>query len=124
MSQLKNSVLGASIFLGIFISSIALAHTKLISSTPSEGDDVTDPTVIELHFSNDLVPQFSKGKLVMVDDSGSNVSVDVNVSNSDDKKTLLLMPASHLLAGNYRLEWRVVSSDSHPVLGHLSFEVK
>jgi methionine-rich copper-binding protein CopC len=62
MRSLKITLVLAS---GLLLSSLAQAHPKLLSSSPAEGADGAAPGKIELHFSENLLTQFSGAKLVM-----------------------------------------------------------
>ena len=116
----SNPVLWPSLFL-------LACCPKLLSSTPAEGESGPAPAKIELHFSENLVTQFSGAKLVMTEMPGmshSPMPMKASVSGSTDPKTMILTPASPLTAGTYKVEWRAVSSDTHPITGNFSFKVK
>lgn len=110
----------------IFLSTTAFAHPKLLSSTPSDQAEVSAPAKIELHFSEDLLTQFSAAKLVMPSMPGMNMpmKMSITVSGGEDAKTMIITPTMPLHPGNYRVDWRAVSSDTHPVTGSFSFTVK
>ncbi len=127
MSTFRISLGIATIAGGLFFSTMAQAHPKLLSSEPQANTQAVSPEKIELHFSEALVTQFSGAKLLMTGMPGMThppMSVDVNVSGGKDSKTMVITPAKPLVAGAYRVEWRAVSSDTHPVTGKLSFDVK
>ena len=109
-------------------SSIAFAHPKLVSSTPADKAEVAPPQKIELVFSESLVTQFSGASLVMTGMPGmashAPMKMAAKVSGSDDPKSMVITPAQPLSAGSYRVDWRAVSSDTHPVTGNLAFTVK
>ncbi|WP_433739645.1 copper homeostasis periplasmic binding protein CopC [Pseudomonas putida] len=112
---------------GLLMSTLAKAHPKLLSSTPAEGAEGTAPNRIELQFSENLVTQFSGAKLVMTEMPGmahSPMPMKAKVSGGSDPKTMLITPASPLPAGTYTVEWRAVSSDTHPITGNVTFKVK
>ena len=112
---------------GLLLSTLAQAHPKLVSSTPAEGADGAAPGKIELHFSEDLLTQFSGAKLVMTEMPGmahSPMPMKAKVSAGSDPKTMLVTPLSPLPAGTYKVEWRAVSSDTHPITGNVTFKVK
>jgi methionine-rich copper-binding protein CopC len=116
-----------AVAIGLFMSALAQAHPKLLSSTPTEGADGATPDKIELHFSESLVTQFSGAKLVMTEMPGmahSPMPMKAKVSGGIDPKTMLITPLSPLPAGSYRVEWRAVSSDTHPITGNVTFKVK
>ena len=124
MRTLKISLVLAS---GLLLSTLAQAHPKLLSSTPAEGADGAAPGKIELRFSEDLLTQFSGAKLVMTEMSGmahSPMPMKAKVSAGSDPKTMLVTPLSPLPAGTYKVEWRAVSSDTHPITGNVTFKVK
>ncbi|EJM26816.1 copper homeostasis periplasmic binding protein CopC [Pseudomonas sp. GM25] len=124
MRTLKISLVLAS---GLLLSTLAQAHPKLLSSTPAEGADGAAPGKIELRFSEDLLTQFSGAKLVMTEMPGmahSPMPMKAKVSAGSDPKTMFVTPLSPLPAGTYKVEWRAVSSDTHPITGNVTFKVK
>ncbi|VVQ18537.1 Copper resistance protein C [Pseudomonas fluorescens] len=124
MHTLKISLVLAS---GLFLSSLAQAHPKLLSSTPAEGADGAAPGKIELHFSENLLTKFSGAKLVMTEMPGmahSPMPMKAKVSAGSDPKSMLITPLAPLPAGTYQVQWRAVSSDTHPITGNVTFKVK
>lgn len=112
---------------GMLMSALAQAHPKLVSSTPAEGSEGAAPAKIELHFSENLVTQFSGAKLAMTAMPGMEhapMAVKAAVSSGSDPKTMVITPASPLTAGTYKVDWRAVSSDTHPITGSVTFKVK
>lgn len=112
---------------GLLLSSLAQAHPKLLSSTPAEGADGTAPGKIELHFSENLLTKFSGAKLVMTEMPGmahSPMPMKAKVSAGSDPKSMLITPLAPLPAGTYQVQWRAVSSDTHPITGNVTFKVK
>jgi methionine-rich copper-binding protein CopC len=112
---------------GLLLSTLAQAHPKLLSSTPAEGADGAAPDKIELHFSVILLPLFSGAKLVMTEMPGmahSPMPMKARVSAGSDPKSMLVTPLAPLPAGTYQVEWRAVSSDTHPITGNVTFKVK
>ncbi len=110
------------------LASAAYAHPKLLSSTPQENAEGAAPEKIELHFSENLMTQFSGAALVMTGMPGMSshapMRVAAKVSGSDDPKVMVIAPSQPLPAGTYRVDWRAISSDTHPVTGKLVFTVK
>lgn len=112
---------------GLLLSSLAEAHPKLLSSTPAEGAEGGAPGKIELHFSETLVTQFSGAKLVMTEMPGMAhppMPMKAKVSAGSDPKSMLITPLAPLPAGTYQVQWRAVSSDTHPITGNVTFKVK
>ncbi|MVW87883.1 copper resistance protein CopC [Pseudomonas sp. PB101] len=117
----------AAVVIAMLMSTLAQAHPKLLASTPAEGATGAPPDKIELHFSENLVTQFSGAKLLMTEMSGmahAPMPVKAKVSASSDPKTMLITPTAPLTAGTYKVEWRAVSSDTHPITGNVTFKVK
>ncbi|SFL22148.1 copper homeostasis periplasmic binding protein CopC [Pseudomonas sp. NFACC46-3] len=128
MSLLKNAVAVVALSTGLLISGLTQAHPKLLSSTPAEGAEGAAPAKIELHFSENLMTKFSGAKLMMTEMPGmaahSPMPVPAKVSGSDDPKTMVIVPNGPLSAGTYQVQWRAVSSDTHPITGNVTFKVK
>jgi methionine-rich copper-binding protein CopC len=128
MSFIKNAVFAAALSTGLLASGLAQAHPKLLSSTPAEGAEGAAPTKIELHFSENLMTKFSGAKLMMTEMPGmsahSPMPMPAKVSGSDDPKTMVIVPNAPLSAGTYQVQWRAVSSDTHPITGNVTFKVK
>ncbi|MDY7568090.1 copper homeostasis periplasmic binding protein CopC [Pseudomonas sp. RTC3] len=126
MSYFKSITVATVLSTGLFLSAIAQAHPKLLSSTPAEGATVAAPEKIELHFSEKLMTQFSGAKLIMTDMPGmpnSPMGVKARVAGGADPKTMVITPAAPLTSGTYKVEWRAVSSDTHPITGAVTFKV-
>lgn len=113
---------------GLIIASAAFAHPKLLSSTPQDNAEGSAPTKIELHFSENLMTQFSGASLVMTAMPGMSdhaaMKVAAKISGGDDPKVMVITPAQPLTTGTYRVDWRAVSSDTHPIVGKITFTVK
>jgi len=112
---------------GLLMSTLAQAHPKLLFSAPTEGADGASPNTIELHFSENLMTQFSGAKLVMTEMPGlahSPMPMKAKVTGGSDPKTMVITPLSPLPTGTYKVEWRAVSSDTHPITGNVTFKVK
>ena len=127
MSVFKSCVVAVALSSGLLLSAVAQAHPKLLSSTPAVGATGQAPAKIELHFSENLVTQFSGAKLIMTDMPGmpnSPMGVKASVAGGGDPKTMVVTPASPLTTGTYKVEWRAVSSDTHPITGAVTFKVK
>jgi len=123
MSMLKTALAGV-----VFCTVVAAsAHPPLLSSSPASGGEGVAPAVIELRFSENLLTQFSGAKLTMTDMPGmpnSSMPVKASVAASADPKVMLIKPASTLTVGTYRVDWRAVSSATHPILGNVVFSVQ
>lgn len=121
----SKAVLGTSLAL---LASVAFAHPKLVSSTPADKSEGAAPAKIELKFSESLVTQFSGATLLMTGMPGmaghNPMKIAAKVSGGEDGKTMVITPTQPLTAGAYRVDWRAVSSDTHPINGNITFQVK
>ncbi len=106
----------------------AYAHPKLLSATPAPNSRTAPTARIQLVFSERLVQQFSDADVVMTSMPGMKMhgpmKMPVRASLSEDGKTLVLTLAKPLPKGGYRVDWRVVSADTHRVNGNYSFQVQ
>ncbi|CAM3625083.1 Copper resistance protein C [Bordetella sputigena] len=128
MTTMPSTFRAVVLVAGLAIAGAAQAHPKLLSSTPEAQAQGAAPGRIELHFSEPLVAQFSGARLVMTGMPGMGahapMAIKSGVSAGADPKTMVVVPAQPLVPGTYRVEWRAVSSDTHPVTGNFSFQVK
>lgn len=96
----------------------ASAHAGLVSTTPGDGAVLaTAPRTIELVFGEPvgLVPDGFR----LYDGNGGDRTLS---AEQLDEAVTATVP-SNLPDGSYTLSWRVISNDSHPVSGVLSFTV-
>ncbi|TWC20514.1 MULTISPECIES: copper homeostasis periplasmic binding protein CopC [unclassified Pseudomonas] len=128
MSFIKNTVITVALSTGLLSSGLTQAHPKLLSTTPAEGSQGSAPEKIELHFSENLMTKFSGAKLLMTEMPGmsahSPMPMPAKVSGSEDPKTMVIVPNTPLMSGTYQVQWRAVSSDTHPITGNVTFKVK
>jgi len=112
----------------LLASAAAFAHPRLVSANPADNAEVPAPARIELQFSENLVKQFSGANLVMTGMPGMAdhppMKIAVSVSGGDDPRAMIITPKSPLVPGTYRVDWRAVSSDTHPVSGSITFTAK
>lgn len=99
----------------------AQAHAGLVSSDPSDGATLASPPrQFELEFSESINPDMAK-VLLTVDESGG---VEMPISRgARDNIVVIPMPDQGPNAGRWRLDYRVVSVDGHPITGTLNFTV-
>ncbi len=106
----------------------AFAHPKLLSANPAANTVVAATARLQLSFSEGLVAQFSGADLSMTDMPGmkmkSPMKMALKASLAPDGKTLILALAKPLPRGTYKLDWHVVSTDTHRVQGSYAFKVK
>lgn len=96
----------------------AAAHAELISTDPSEGQVLDEaPAHLTLTFNERV--HLSEGGIVVLRADGS--TVDTVASAADSQVAIDLPPG--VADGTYIVNWRVVSEDSHPVVGAFTFSI-
>ncbi len=104
----------------------ALAHPKIVSASPAADATVAAPTKVEIRFSEKLLPKLSGGTLMMTGMGGKpHAPMPVGgVTSVAAGDTLVLTSAKPLIAGSYKVDWHIVSADTHRVTGDYAFTVK
>ena len=97
----------------------ALAHTSLVSSTPAPDAVVAVPVeVVTLVFSEPVSPRTVQ--VVVSGPDGADLAAGpVQVSGG----TVTRSVGARSTAGSYRLAYRVLAEDGHPITGQVPFEV-
>jgi methionine-rich copper-binding protein CopC len=113
------SVLAALALSTLFAASAA-AHAFLDHASPAVGSSVAAaPAVVTLWFTQQLEPAFSTAEIV--DGDGRRVDQGITIDSKDP--TIMHVTVKSLPPGTYRVEWRVVSVDTHTTTGHFTFTV-
>lgn len=106
----------------------AFAHPKLLAATPAANTAAAPTARVQLVFSERLVSQFSGVDVVMTGMPGMKMHGPTRMpgkaSLAEDGKTLVVTFARPLPKGSYRVDWHVVSADTHRVQGNYSFEIR
>ncbi|MEI8065944.1 MAG: copper resistance CopC family protein [Actinomycetes bacterium] len=111
--------LGLSVFSLTFLPT-ASAHTTLVSSSPSNGQEVTTwPTQVVLNFAEDLQTLSSQeiNFVTVTNAQGREVSGSTSVSKNVTTTTLQPNDAQGIVLVNYR----VAAQDGHVVEGEFTF---
>ena len=96
-------------------------HATLLSSEPAKGSTVaSSPPRIYLVFSEEVEP--SLGRIRLVGPDGGIVALEV-AGDPRNASALVAPVRTPLGAGRWRVEWRVVSEDGHPIDGDFTFRV-
>jgi copper transport protein len=103
----------------------ASAHAGLVGTEPTEGSVVdAPPRDLRLSFNEPVTPVAGGFTLY---DSGGRYPASAGAPSGVPVTTLDAVVTAHVPAalprGSYLLSWRVVSADSHPISGTLSFVV-
>lgn len=97
----------------------ALAHATLASSDPADGSRLEAvPATVSTTFTEDIT--VGSGFLKVVDGDGKEVSTG-ELTSTGPTVSIALQPG--LGDGSYIISYRVVSADSHPIGGAVSFVV-
>jgi methionine-rich copper-binding protein CopC len=113
---MRRRVLLAAILAGA--APAALAHSELRGSDPAEGARLARaPATLELRF-NEPVQVTS---VTLSDGAGGTVRVPLPADTTPRAVHRLTAPA--LADGAWRLEWRAISADGHPVRGTVRFAI-
>lgn len=107
---------------------LALAHTKVVASSPAQGTTVAKPKQVKLTFSEALLPPTVATSIVMtampgVKNHGEMVIRNFTSSWSDGNKTLTLVLRQPLSPGSYDVRWQAAGADGHRMKGTVSFTV-
>ncbi len=101
-------------------SSIASAHATLLRSTPGAGQLIaTSPSMIRLVFSEQIVGDMSSIHLVSAD--GTRSRLQTMVDPRDVHALVAVSPP--LSSSSYRVVWRIISADGHPISDSFTFRL-
>lgn len=98
----------------------ACAHAVLVTSDPVDGARLsTAPERVTLTFDESVRPIPSA--IQVITDTGERVDAGLTMSGDGTQLILALRPNLH--EGSYTATWKVISADSHEVVGAISFGV-
>lgn len=114
---------------GLVMPQIALAHTRMVSSTPAANADVAAPTTIVLRFNEALIAPTAKAEIAMTGMPGManhapSAITGFTTQLAQDRKSMTLQLARPLAKGTYRVTWSAAGADTHRMSGNFSFTVK
>lgn len=119
MTRIRN-LLGFAALAALAVASPALAHTRLLGSTPAASATVKSARTITLTFNERLVPAFSKFELSM---PAHDMAIPVATTVSRDGKRIVGTLRSPLGKGAYQVNWTAVGDDGHRITGRFAFTV-
>jgi len=117
---LKKALTLTTLLGALLAATSALAHAHLQGQTPAADSTVPAPPELVLEFSEGVEADFSQ---VILTKDNQPVLVKSLATTGDSKKTLVVTPAVPLTAGEYKVEWHVVSVDTHKSEGAYAFKV-
>lgn len=104
----------------------AVAHAKMLRSTPGDGEVLRQPSQVELWFNELLDAKFNSIAVFPADQLNVKPRADLTKGEAqvDPKdRTHLVVPLKPLPPGSYTVEWRVLSLDGHSAPGRFEFRV-
>jgi methionine-rich copper-binding protein CopC len=123
----KYAFIAFTILTASLLPATAMAHPRLLSSSPAANASVAKPATITLGFSETLVAPLSGIELTMTGMPGMAKHGPVPISGFTTKvtgKVLTVKLARPLAAGTYVLKWHAVAADQHRIEGNFSFTVR
>jgi copper transport protein len=114
------TIVSLTIALLLGVRSVGFAHATLLRAEPVAGSHLAaSPSLVRLVFSEAMEPSLAQLSLVGADGQA------IKLASSGDPHDVnaIIAPVSDLAAGAYRVRWRVVSADGHPVEGSYTFTV-
>ena len=111
------AVAGLLMLFGLVMGQAAQAHDQLVGSNPEDGAELDEqPEWIEMDFSGEI--QDVGTEVQVLQDGGDDVSAgEITVEGTTVSSAL----PDNLTPGTYTVQWRVVSSDGHPISGEFDF---
>jgi hypothetical protein len=100
----------------LLTSPAALAHDRLKASNPADRAKLKSLETIELEFTSHM----QLPTIVLDGPGGKPVPLDKPRVQGNK---VFARPTGTLPEGGYRIAWRVVSSDGHPIQGELAFTI-
>jgi copper resistance protein C len=106
----------------------ALAHAKVVASTPAQGATVKAPRVVTLTFSEALLPPTAAARIVMtampgMANHGEMVIRNFTTAWTNGNKTMTLTLRQPLKTGTYEARWQAAGADGHRMKGVVNFVV-
>lgn len=107
---------------------MALAHAKLVASTPAANSKVAKVASIQLKFSEKLIASTVRAELVMTAMPGMTdhppMKIAIASAMGKDGKSMTLTPKRVLVPGTYKVKWSAAGADTHRMGSEFSFTVK
>lgn len=122
-SRLRATLSALALSAAVLASNTAFAHIALVSATPAADSHVASAERIDLTFNETLVPRASRVTLSRLEGRTAAAVDHVETTILTDGKTLRATPMHALPHGSYRVEWRAVGADNHPMTGSYEFMI-
>lgn len=129
MRHLSSFAVSALAMLALIGPGAAVAHAKLVSSSPAAQAKASNVKTLSLTFSEGLIEKLSGIDLVMTGMPGMANHAPMAVTGfkttlgADGKVLTVTLPRA-LPAGSYSLKYHAVTADTHRIEGTYVFSVK
>ncbi|NHM33643.1 copper resistance protein CopC [Bacillus sp. C11] len=98
------------------------AHAFITKSNPSENQVINRvPGKVWIQFDEEIQPSFQS--IEVFDSTGKRIDQKDGQINPDNPTIIECSLKKNLKNGTYRVNWRVVSSDGHPIQGVIPFQI-
>jgi methionine-rich copper-binding protein CopC len=105
------ALIAVALFAAVFSASGASAHARYISSTPSDGETVTEsPAQIEVVFNQELSRSEGLPTMVVTNDAGDVIAEGAVLNESDRTRIAVEVPPL-LPDGRYTVIWHNISDE-------------
>lgn len=125
-SSFVTSCLRGSLVFGLLIlclPAVASAHAFLDRAEPRVGAEVKQsPGVVKIWFTEQ--PEHAFSKIRVFDSEGKEVDKKDTRTDPDDAKALEVSVPADLPPGTYKVQWKVLSIDTHRTQGDFKFTIK
>jgi methionine-rich copper-binding protein CopC len=114
----RSSIIGTIVLLLSLATGHAYAHAMLDHAEPRVGNKIsTAPRAVTLWFTQKLEPAFSN--ITVTNSKGERVDVGKTRVSGNQMSVSLRSGGT----GTYRVNWRVLSADTHTTEGSFTFQV-
>ena len=117
LSTVLAAALGLLVVVLLGTATPAAAHTRLVSSTPAQGTPAEAPSEVVLVFSDPVQPGLSAVSVTAAD--GAEHASGTPAQGGDGSAVTQALRAP-LAPGSYRVAYRVLAADGHPITGELT----
>nr|WP_238533085.1 copper resistance protein CopC [Bacillus methanolicus] len=101
---------------------ITYAHAYIVKSVPMENQTISEPpSVVSIQFNEFIQPGLYS--LAVMDASGNRVDLNNAHINKQNHAILEAEIRENLPNGMYSMQWKIISSDGHPVQGVIPFRI-
>jgi methionine-rich copper-binding protein CopC len=118
VKKVVSTLIGVSFLMGLV--SPALAHTDVSATSPKDGSTIeAGSVVVSIAFNDKILDLADSSEIVVLDSENGSIKAEcTKVVGKELQATVYFAKA-----GEYRVTWRTVAEDGHPLSGKFSFKV-